>query len=696
MPYKFIDDEEVVESKYQFVDEKQVEPLTSPTLPPWAQQGLQTAAGPIIGTGLALGQSKAMARPILEMGGAMGGGALGSLAGPVGTFAGETAGYAGGKQLANVLEAARGQRKPYSLADLNTLPQDLGEGVVLGGIGRVAAPVLGLAIKGAANIAPRLYKTILKPQTALSRKAAEKIVQTGLKEGIPITEQGAQKLDDLISGINKQMEDVIKQGPQEKVRIGALLEPVEKLIETYKGRADVSKDAIQGLKKYMQNMRSEHGLTISLERANEMKKYIYKQLNEHYRAFGKGQISKMSDEVAEGRKKVASGVMQELRRQFPILESLGPKDKALIDLSEQLNRAVGRLSNREVGGLALDILGGTAGATAGTIEGKDVAGGGVGAALGFLGARALRNPALMSRLAIALSKATKLSPAIGGILKPGVIPKALGYVGAKIAAPFVAQNIEALDPAKQAAASEDFATPINPINNPAFGAINANQPIGPTSTNIPTVPMESGTDPFTIMRQNFQEAKKQQILDEETKNTMVPEAIVGNSKTAQEGTQAYLAGDYKKALENFKKAIKEDPTRTNQYITAINQILTEQVTMPQKGKSNLSNSSYTAEAAMSKLSPKEKKDNLEKTGFFKVKSAQLAVSAYQFGDYNNAIKLFKKAIEENPKLQPQYTKAIQQAIVEKDNLGEYKSRHVYDMNKANRLLDNLFTTRDEE
>jgi hypothetical protein len=55
------------------------------------------------------------ARPVLEAGGVVGGGVLGSAGGPLGSVAGAGLGYAGGRQAANLLEEYSGTRKPPTL-----------------------------------------------------------------------------------------------------------------------------------------------------------------------------------------------------------------------------------------------------------------------------------------------------------------------------------------------------------------------------------------------------------------------------------------------------------------------------------------------------------------------------------------------------------------------------------------------------
>ena len=72
--------------------------------------------------------------------------------------------------------------------------------------------------------------------------------------------------------------------------------------------------------------------------------------------------------------------------------------------------------------------------------------------------------------------------------------------------------------------------------------------------------------------------------------TATPAEASENLSSKQLGVQAYLRDDYKTALDHFKKAIKNDPGNTQQYATAINQILQEMRGLKRlKGDTNYAN-----------------------------------------------------------------------------------------------------------
>jgi len=125
------------------------------------------------------------ARPVLELGGAIGGGILGGATGALGvnpaTVAAGSAlgaglGYAGGSGIANVIDEYAGLKRPPTLASgLVNTANDVAFGAANELTGQLAGPVLSLAAKGVGKV--------LKPTIGAMSGAGEAAVSNAIKSG---------------------------------------------------------------------------------------------------------------------------------------------------------------------------------------------------------------------------------------------------------------------------------------------------------------------------------------------------------------------------------------------------------------------------------------------------------------------------------------------------------------------------------
>lgn len=107
--------------------------------------------------------------PVAEAGGAILGGAAGTALGPFGTVAGAGLGYGAVKELENLADVYIGGKKPREGAAVITEPvKNVIEGSTMEAGGRVAAPIIGAAIKGGAQL---VGKAVDLPQH-ITQKAA--------------------------------------------------------------------------------------------------------------------------------------------------------------------------------------------------------------------------------------------------------------------------------------------------------------------------------------------------------------------------------------------------------------------------------------------------------------------------------------------------------------------------------------------
>lgn len=123
------------------------------------------------------------ARPALEIGGALAGGALatpGSVLAPgVATLAGAGLGYAGGRRLSRALETYAGLREPEALSQaLAGTALDIPAGAAL----EAGGAVLGVPIQAGIRTAARLFP----------RRTAEKVIEEGISKAIKPTAVGKE------------------------------------------------------------------------------------------------------------------------------------------------------------------------------------------------------------------------------------------------------------------------------------------------------------------------------------------------------------------------------------------------------------------------------------------------------------------------------------------------------------------------
>lgn len=332
--------------------------------------------------------------------GSVGGGVLG---GPVGAVAGSGLGYAAGRQLANIYDEYAGLRKrPGLWKQIKSSAGDVAEGAALEAGGQVAGKVLEAGARAAGKSATKLYEEVLKPVPSMGNEKRAMIVNEGLSGRYPITNKGLEKLGSDIKGLNEQIANNIQKYSKtgDKIYMDSVVKRVEGLKNMYSSlppqrASEFNKEIDDVVGKYM----SKPDMTPS--EAQAMKQTIYRIHSKHY--------GEMKTAVVETEKQIARGIKEELNTLYPELQALNENDSRKIQLQKALERAVNRTRNRETIGLhelgagaAGSFLGGAPGATASAFVSK-----------------ALRDPAIASRLAFALDAASKaeLAPLAKGSLK---------------------------------------------------------------------------------------------------------------------------------------------------------------------------------------------------------------------------------------------------------------------------------------
>lgn len=365
------------------------------------------------------------ARPALEMGGALAGAALAApgnvLAPGLASLAGAGLGYAGGRQVANALDEYAGRKAPSTLSQaLASTALAIPEGAAMEAGGAVMGKGIQAGLKAVAKAAPRIWESVAKiPPRSVDKVTRDKAVATAIENKIVPNEKGFKKLGGMIDETNAQISKVIqdaeatskwavnkntklgyKEFDEGKLSIPDILRRLESVRQwAYKSYADPA-PVLKMLREYKAGIMQMRGKTISPGDAQALKQGIYRRLTDA--AYGE-----FSTPAKEMDKAFARGIKEEIVEKFPQLKNLNAKDSALINLANVIEGTVNRTRNWDLVGLT-DLAGSGIGAVAGgTSSGGDWKKGGEGAAIGLLVARALRSPAVMARLAFAMSKAAK-------------------------------------------------------------------------------------------------------------------------------------------------------------------------------------------------------------------------------------------------------------------------------------------------
>lgn len=315
-------------------------------------------------------------------------------------------------------EAVADYRQPGIIAKISSAGHALASGLPLVGpwaasIGEQAGTgdVGGAMAKGAAQVATpmlvtralnatktlaspllkagaeRMYQSALKPSTAKFAPDPASVVRTGLENSIPVSEGGADKLDNLLDDTNQRITDTIASAPAKTISKGLVLQRLNPLVGRFSNQVNPASD-LSAIADAGKEFADTQPGDIPATDAQALKQGTYAQLKG--RAYGE-----LKGATVESQKALARGLKEELANAFPELNELNAKDSALIDLNGALEKAVQRGGNHDLIGLGTSV----AGAAGGAIRGGP--GMAVAAALKY----AIDNPVVKSKLAIALNKA---------------------------------------------------------------------------------------------------------------------------------------------------------------------------------------------------------------------------------------------------------------------------------------------------
>jgi len=294
-----------------------------------------------------------------------------------------------------------------------------GAGAAVAAGGRAIAPTMSAA-------AQRLYGSALKPSTTLDPAARAGIIQTGLKGAIPVSQSGLESLGGQIDALNQAIKGAIDADPNRPIDPNAVAGRIQPTLSKFSNQV-VAQPDLNAIQDTRQQFLAEQGAKpgkpaiapaptglldqngrpimssgtpaqpptpappMNAADAQAMKQGTYQVL--------RGKYGEQGSATVEAQKALARGLKEEIAGQFPEIDALNAQESKLLDLQPLLERAVNRISNRNIIGIGTPIAGGAAKAVTGSTP--------LGIVATVLKA-AVDDPMVKSRLAIALSKGARV------------------------------------------------------------------------------------------------------------------------------------------------------------------------------------------------------------------------------------------------------------------------------------------------
>lgn len=243
------------------------------------------------------------------------------------------------------------------------------------------------------SVAPGLYESAAKFSTTLSPAERTRITETALKNQIPLSYEGLGMVQSKLTDLGDKMDTLITNATDKNIKIPATkvlesLKDVKKQSGGFKIEAAQDIKEINNIEKQFKDYLKKNKITsVTPQQLQEFKADAYKRID-----FGRAP-EKPSLAKEEAYRAMAGSARQSLEEFMPELRDINAQYGALRELQPNLQRAVGRIENRDLMGL---------GATAKTGAGGAL-GGIPGALVGF-GQSLLDSPKIKGKAALELYK----------------------------------------------------------------------------------------------------------------------------------------------------------------------------------------------------------------------------------------------------------------------------------------------------
>jgi hypothetical protein len=250
--------------------------------------------------------------------------------------------------------------------------EQIASGDVAGGLGGGAgllagAGLAGPAMRGAGKVVQPLakktgevlYQSALKPTKATLKDvrtpagagpdaARQALVQTGLKEGIPVTARGARKVETLIDSLNAEVQQRLDDATNAGKKIDPVLveQRIQEVAKDFANQINAQPDlkAIDTVREnFMENPAVKGQDGIPVQTAQEMKTNTYKGL--------RGKYGRELGGTIEAEKAGARGLREGIEQAAPEVAGLNAREGALIPLERAIADAMQRRGNYAIFGL---------------------------------------------------------------------------------------------------------------------------------------------------------------------------------------------------------------------------------------------------------------------------------------------------------------------------------------------------------
>lgn len=344
------------------------------------------------------GAGRALLRTGIEGAGTAGGAALGAMSPiPGGALAGAGAGYAGSTRAADALLGE----------PVDTSVGGIAKDVAIGGAMQGAGGLVGRGIMRAMPQAmiDKLYASALKlPTSPQKMSIAERkaTINTGLAESaVPNIETGSvgkmlgfrgyNNIIDKVNDFGQEINTIIKNATANNKTISS--NEVVKRLDDLLAKGDRLTKADPNFKASIEKAKKEFlegSDEITAANAQEMKQHIYKVYQNYYG------IDDATAAYVQGKKALARGLKEELETIHPDIKNLNMSEGKLLEFLDPLGRAVGRIQNRDILSLGLQMS---------PMMGSALTGGSGTAAKIGLASKFIDTPSVKARLAILLNRA---------------------------------------------------------------------------------------------------------------------------------------------------------------------------------------------------------------------------------------------------------------------------------------------------
>lgn len=229
----------------------------------------------------------------------------------------------------------------------------------------VAKRIISLPAKAIpGGVSSKLYQSAAKFSTKLTQTERDQLVKTAFKEGISPSVGGIDKARKIIDDLKTKIDGLVDQATAtgQTMPLDDLFTHLNELRDKYSlsGKPMVSKKMIDNIENQIKQANELAGRQVlNPKQVQTLKQKIYRDLESSYETF------KSVPAAIEAQQEIARAGKEYLESIIPEIKQLNAREGALIELNMAIERAAGRIKNRDLIGIGVPIKGITGGVVAG-------------------------------------------------------------------------------------------------------------------------------------------------------------------------------------------------------------------------------------------------------------------------------------------------------------------------------------------